>query len=709
MADNVGYTPGVGATVAADEISGVLHQRIKIGVGGDGVAVDVSSANPMPVTGTVSTGLSQPLTDTQLRATPVPVSGTVTANTGLSQPLTDSQLRASPVPITGSVSANTGLSQPLTDTQLRATAVSVVGPLTDSQLRASPVPVSVGSIALPSGASTSALQITGNTSLSNIDGKIPSLVSGRIPVDGSGVTQPVSGTVTANTGLSQPVTDTQLRASPVPVSGSFYQATQPVSIASSVAVTGPLTDTQLRATAVPVSVGSIALPTGASTLAEQQSQTALLGTIDADTGSISTSASSIDGKTPALVSGRVPVDGSGVTQPVSIASSVAVTGPLTDTQLRATPVPVSGTFYQTTQPVSIAASVAVTGPLTDAQLRATPVPVSGTVTANTGLTQPLTDTQLRATAVPVSAASLPLPSGAATEATLGNVLTTSAFNTRTPALGQATMAASTPVVIASDQSAVPTEWADAALTTYTQTGAIATNTVLMTLDMLNYGGAAIQVVSLGTSGALTAEWSIDGSTWVNSTINSPTGSTLASATFTSGMWNLSRQARYLRIRLSTGTTAGTTTVYAERYVALFQYWYNNQGVTLNSTTAVIGDVGIQYRANASGAATINHLVSGGTTNPTVVKATSGRVVGWSFTNTNAAYRYIKLHNQNTTPTAGTGVVATIALPPNAVATYNINGGIAFTSGIAFTTVTGSADSNNTAVGAGDIVGDFFYA
>ena len=48
--------------------------------------------------------------------------------------------------------------------------------------------------------------------------KIPTLVSGRIPVDGSGVTQPISGTVTANTGLTQPLTDTQLRAAVVPVS-----------------------------------------------------------------------------------------------------------------------------------------------------------------------------------------------------------------------------------------------------------------------------------------------------------------------------------------------------------------------------------------------------------------------------------------------------------------------------------------------------------
>lgn len=54
MADNVGYTPGSGATIAADDIGGVLHQRIKLGIGADGTAVDVSSANPMPITAPVS-------------------------------------------------------------------------------------------------------------------------------------------------------------------------------------------------------------------------------------------------------------------------------------------------------------------------------------------------------------------------------------------------------------------------------------------------------------------------------------------------------------------------------------------------------------------------------------------------------------------------------------------------------------------------------
>lgn len=117
---------------------------------------------------------------------------------------------------------------------------------------------------------------------------------------------------------------------------------------------------------------SLPLPTGAATLAEQLTSNAFLD--------------SISTKTPALVGGRVPVDGSGVTQPVS-----------------------------------------------------------GTVTANAG-----TGT------FAVSAASLPLPSGAATSAaqTTGNT-SLSSIDSKTPALGQALMTASVPVAIASNQSAVP--------------------------------------------------------------------------------------------------------------------------------------------------------------------------------------------------------------------------------------------------------------
>lgn len=139
----------------------------------------------------------------------------------------------------------------------------------------------------------------------------------------------------------------------------------------------------------PVSAASLPLPTGAATNAAVTAITTALGS-------------------PAQAGGTVSVS--------NFPGSQAVTGPITDAQLRAAAVPVSGTFFQATQPVSIAASVAVTGPVTDAQLRASAVPVSLASTTVTGSVA-VTGTFFQATQ-PVSASALPLPSGASTEATL---------------------------------------------------------------------------------------------------------------------------------------------------------------------------------------------------------------------------------------------------------------------------------------------------
>jgi hypothetical protein len=50
MPDNVGYTPGAGASIAADDIGGNLHQRIKFTLGSDGVNQgDAQGATADPV------------------------------------------------------------------------------------------------------------------------------------------------------------------------------------------------------------------------------------------------------------------------------------------------------------------------------------------------------------------------------------------------------------------------------------------------------------------------------------------------------------------------------------------------------------------------------------------------------------------------------------------------------------------------------------
>jgi len=174
---------------------------------------------------------------------------------------------------------------------------------------------------------------------------------------------------------------------------------------------------------------------------------------------------------PVSIAGTVLTDGSAHTQPVSGTVAVSnfpatqpVSGTVAVSNFPATQ-PVSGSVavsnFPATQPVSGTVAVSgtvltdgsahpqpVTGPLTDTQLRAATVPVSGTVTADQGAGGPgwavlqatdpwHVDASSYAVPVtvngqpilvdgsahtqPVSVASLPLPTGAATEDTLVEV------------------------------------------------------------------------------------------------------------------------------------------------------------------------------------------------------------------------------------------------------------------------------------------------
>jgi hypothetical protein len=138
----------------------------------------------------------------------------------------------------------------------------------------------------------------------------------------------------------------------------------------------------------------------------------LLNALDYDTGA-GTVAQGLVGI--ALPASGGPVAGGTVTNPIVVSAPAVVTalgspfqagGSIGNTAFTAnagTNLNTSALATQATLASILTAlsSVAVTGPLTDTELRATPVPVSGTVT-----TGGLTDTQLRATAVPVSATNL---------------------------------------------------------------------------------------------------------------------------------------------------------------------------------------------------------------------------------------------------------------------------------------------------------------
>lgn len=49
MADNVAITAGSGTNIAADDVSSVFYQRVKLDFGADGASAPATAATPLPV------------------------------------------------------------------------------------------------------------------------------------------------------------------------------------------------------------------------------------------------------------------------------------------------------------------------------------------------------------------------------------------------------------------------------------------------------------------------------------------------------------------------------------------------------------------------------------------------------------------------------------------------------------------------------------
>jgi hypothetical protein len=363
-------------------------------------------------------------------------------------------------------------------------------------------------------------------------------------VDPTGTTtQPVSGTITANAGTG-----------PFPVSDNG----------------GSLT---VDATALP-------LPTGAATAAKQPA----LGTAGAPSADV-ISVQGISGGTALPISGSVtanigagpfPVTDNGSS--LTVDGSVAVTqatgtnlhavvdsGAVTASQATRTnlvgnmTVQVGGADATVTNPVPVSPGTGSSFTVAQATAANLNANVSGSVTANIGTAGTLAtaakqdtgntsvgniDTKTPAlgqaamaasvpvviannqTAVPISASALPLPTGAATETTL------SAANGKLPAtLGQKAMAASMAVTLASDQTALPVTGSFA--TTVVPNPADTTGTIAALNGVVAaavQGWSSCAAVITGTwVGALVFEMSHDGgTTWGSGGfIGSPlTGATL---------------------------------------------------------------------------------------------------------------------------------------------------------------------------------------
>jgi hypothetical protein len=119
-------------------------------------------------------------------------------------------------------------------------------------------------------------------------------------------------------------------------------------------------------------------------------------------------------------------------------------------------------------------------------------------------------------------------------------------------------------------------------------------------------------------------------------------------------------------------------------------------------------VPVTVQSSATSGDTTFHLVSAANTNPTNIKASQGVVTGWYIYNSNANARKVAFHNTAGTPTAGASIFYSIMIPGLAATNVSFPNGLAFSTGIAITTVTGLADSDATAVALNDLVINIFY-
>lgn len=256
---------------------------------------------------------------------------------------------------------------------------------------------------------------------------------------------------------------------------------------------------------------------------------------------------------------------------------------------------------------------------------------------------------------------------------------------------------------------------------YSQAGVIAVNTDLISIDCTHLRSISLQISSLGTTGQITPQWSNDGTTWVTGSMMGAANATNTQLFTLAGVFSTHVVARYFRARLTSATTAGTTTLSVVGYewpIGPFAGTTISGNVTIGTNaalvagTALIGDVGVQYRANATGGATTASVLSPATPAAAVVKASPARLIGWQLQNSSAGLRSVKLFNATAPSLGTTAAIFEIDIPAGGRAEMNLPGGIgSFASALSWTVTSakGLTDNTSTGLAANDVSGSIFYA
>lgn len=399
-----------------------------------------------------------------------------------------------------------------------------------------------GTISLPTGAATEATLAGIKTDTDKF-----TFASTRLLVDGSGVTQPISGSVSISN---------------FPATQAVTQSTSPWVISGTV-------------TANIGSSGSLALDASVTGLQVAQGSTTSGQKGNLIQGAVTTLAPTyVTGDTYPLsltVAGALRVDGSAVTQPVSGTGNFTVvqaTGTNLHTVVDSGSISVSNASIAVTQSGIWTVQPGNTPNSTPWLMTINQGGNSAVVTAgnalkvdNSAVTQPTNITQVAGNAIATAASGI--AKVGVTDGS-GNAITSTSsaldenvkswLGSTAPTVGQKTMANSLPVAIASDQSSLKS------FLDILTTGTIVALNGAVTAT-LNDMGSMVFTLTGTWSATIVAEGSEDNTNWINLSIFPASGALTAAGVTVNGTYRIPSIGAYTNVRLrASAYTSGTVNV-----------------------------------------------------------------------------------------------------------------------------------------------------
>jgi hypothetical protein len=244
----------------------------------------------------------------------------------------------------------------------------------------------------------------------------------------------------------------------------------------------------------------------------------------------------------------------------------------------------------------------------------------------------------------------------------------------------------------------------------TVTNSVTSASTIVSLNMAGYAGCSIHVTSIGIGNTITFEGSNDNVNWVGVT-GWPASNITGTPTGTAtgtGIWTFSAPYAYIRARVSTYGSGTVTTSIVQK-----------RSLQTNIPTSLIGgfsqnlgNIALSYSANGTNGGALYAVQSLAATTATQIKGAATRIMGWQLHNSAATVRSVKVFNALAASVTMGTTAATfeIDIPAGASIQFMAEAGYYFSAGITYAVTAAKGLTDNTATGlaANDVSGILVY-